>query len=188
MGYQNTLAFVTGSDRKVGEARLACDPAGIEIIKTPLDIDEIQSDKPQDISIHKAKQAYAQLQKPLVVTDTFFAIPALNGFPGAYMKFVAEWFRPEDFILLLSDKADKTITFSESITYIDEHGTKIFSKEFHGRIVDMSRGTGNSIENVAEFDGVTLGERRTQGGFSHKPEDFVWTDFATWYNENTKVQ
>ena len=188
MGHQTTLTFVTGSDRKVGEAQLVCDPVGIEIIKTPLDIHEIQSDKPQDISVHKAEQAYEKLQKPLVITDTFFSIPALNGFPGAYMKDVVQWLRPEDFILLMSDKTDKTITFSENITYIDSEGIKTFSKEFRGHIVDAPRGSGNSIENVAEFDGVTLGERRAQGGFSHKPDDFVWVDFVDWYRENMKAQ
>ena len=34
----------------------------------------------------------------IVVADTSWSIPSLNGFPGGYMKDVAEWFTPEDFI------------------------------------------------------------------------------------------
>jgi len=177
------IHFVTGNDRKIGEARIACNPAGVEVIKSPLDISEIQSDDPQEISVHKAKEAFKLLKQPLVVTDTHFSIPALKGFPGAYMKYVVDWFRPEDFILLMSDKHDKTISFSENITYIDKSGIKKFSKQFFGKIVNEPRGTGNSIENVAEFEGFTLGERREQGGFSHKPEDYVWSEFAKWYTD-----
>ena len=50
-------------------------------------------------------------------------------------------------------------------------------------LVEQPRGVGNSIENVAEFEGVTLGERRAQGGFSHKPEDYIWAKFAKWYSK-----
>jgi XTP/dITP diphosphohydrolase len=181
MNFTKTIIFVTGNDRKIGEAKLACNPAGIEVEKKELNLLEIQSDLAQEVSINKAKQAFEIVKKPLVVTDTFFSIPALKGFPGAYMKQMTGWLESEDFILLLSNKADKTIKFSENITFIDEKGIKSFSKEFSGIIVDTPRGTGNTIENVAEFDGVTLGERRTQGGFSHKPEDYVWNDFVKWY-------
>ncbi len=58
-----------------------------------------------------------------------------------------------------------------------------FSEEYEGTIVTEPRGTGNSIENVAEFEGFTLGERREQGGFSHKPEDYVWNDFIEWIKQ-----
>ena len=72
--------------------------------------------------------------------------------------------------------------FKWFIVYKDSKKVKIFSKEYWGKIIDKPRGTGNSIENVAEFDGVTLGERRKQGGFSHKPEEYIWYDFAKWYS------
>lgn len=58
---------------------------------------------------------------------------------------------------------------------------KVFSKEYWGVMVKVPRGTGNSIENVAEFEKVTLGEHRQQGGYSHQPEDYIWWDFAKWY-------
>ena len=179
------ILFVTGNKRKVGEAEDACKAFGIEIVQTPLDIDEIQSSDPAKISEHKAKAAFEQLNAPLVVTDTFWSIPALNGFPGAYMKDVSKWFSSEDFLNLMANKVDKTIMFSENIVYIDGDRTKHFTKEFYGQIV-APRGVGESIEQVAEFNGVTLGEQRERGGFGHAAEDYVWHDFATWYTDKLK--
>lgn len=177
------IYFITGNARKVGEAKLACEPAGIEIVQQQLEIDEIQSTIPNAISIDKAEKAYNLVKKPLVVTDTFWRIPALNGFPGAYMKDVASWFSSDDFLALMKNKENSQIFFSENITYKDAETIKQFSQEYEGIIVTEPRGTGNSIENVAQFEGYTLGERREQGRYSHKPEDYVWDDFVKWVNE-----
>lgn len=176
-----SIIFVTGNWRKVTEAKLACEPLGIEVLQEAYDIHEIQNDNPLEISEHKARSAFEIVNKPLVVTDTFWNIPALNGFPGAYMKDVGgKWFTPQDFILLMSDKEDKRIAFSENIVYIDNNQVKHFSKEFWGKIVPP-RGTGLPIEQVAEFNGLTIGEQRERGDVSHGPEDYVWIDFAKWF-------
>lgn len=177
-----TILFVTGNQRKLGEARLGCALYDIEVINESFEIDEIQSHNPRAVAEHKAMAAYKLAGRPVVVTDTCWSIPALNGFPGAYMKDVADWFTEQDFLNLMTGKSDDRISFSENIAYYDGSELKFFTNEFWGRIVPP-RGTGISIENVAEFDGKTLGERRTEGGYSHKPEDFVWADFARWYSE-----
>jgi len=175
-----SIIFVTGNDRKVGEAKQSCDLFDIEVLNQPVNIDEIQSSDASKISEHKARVAYEAIAKPIVVTDTFWSIPALNGFPGAYMKEVAEWFSEHDFVNLLKDKDDKRVMFSENITYFDGTELKTFGHEYWGTIVEP-RGSGISIENVCEFDGTTLGEKRAIGGFGHKPEEYVWYDFAKWY-------
>lgn len=174
------ITFVTGNSRKVGEARRSCDLFDIEVVQKTAEIDEIQSSDPLKISEHKARVAYELLGEPVVVTDTFWSIPALNGFPGAYMKEVAQWFTEQDFLNLIKDKDDKSILFSENITYFDGKEIVRFSKEYPGKLVEP-RGTGNALENVAEFDGSTLGEKRTIGGYSHSADEYVWYDFAKWY-------
>ena len=179
-----SVIFVTGNQRKLGEAKRACDLYNIEIINQSYDIDEIQSSDPRQVTEHKVRAAYALAKQPVVVTDTCWSIPALNGFPGAYMKDIANWFSEQDFLNLMADKDDHRISFTENIAYYDGETLQFFSKEFWGTIVPP-RGTGNSIENVAEFEGKTLGEHRSEGGYSHAPEDYVWADFATWYTQNT---
>ena len=100
------------------------------------------------------------------------------------MKDVAEWFEPEDFINLLSNKKDKTIIFTESIVYKDESEVKVFSKEYKGIIADSPRGNnGNAFDKVAEFNGKTFAESQDKDETSHRPEDFVWFEFAKWFSE-----
>jgi len=176
-----TVLFATGNKRKISEARLGCEMFGIKVKQIKLEIDEIQSHNPKDISKHKVKLAYFLAKKPIVVSDTFWNIPSLGGFPGGYMKDISGWFTSNDFIKLVENKTDKRISFTESIVYKDSAQMKTFSKEYWGILVEKPKGIGNSIENVTEFDGVTLGERREEGGFSHKPEEYIWAEFAKWY-------
>lgn len=122
-------------------------------------------------------------QKPVVVSDTFWNFPALSGFPGGYMKEIAQWFTPQDFLNLIKDKCDRKIIFTESITYKDKGQVKTFTKEFPGLIAESPRGMGNSIEQLAEFNGLTLGESKNLGQTSHKTEEYIWFDFAQWFSK-----
>ena len=145
------ILLATTNDRKLSEAQAACQDFGIVVEQVELQIDEIQARDAQKISVHKAAEAFRQVQKPVVVTDTSWSIPALHGFPGAYMKDVAEWFTPTDFIHLMSDKTDRRISFTENITYADGKIIRTFSQEFWGQITMSPRGSGVSIEQVVEF-------------------------------------
>ena len=177
------ILFATGNQRKIDEAKAACDDFDIEVEQLNVDIYEIQSHDPTEISKHKAQSAFEKAGAPIVVTDTSWRIPALDGFPGGYMKDVSSWLAPEDFISLLSRHEDKRIFFTETIIYVDGEEVRIFSEEYEGKIVGTPRGVGESIEQVAEFEGSTLGEHRERGGISHDPEDYIWYKFAQWYTE-----
>jgi len=93
-----SVLLATGNDRKLNEARLACDDFGISVEQVILSIDEIQHHDPSEVIKRKIYEAYRQVNKPVIVTDTSWSIPSLKGFPGVYMKDVAEWFDAEDFI------------------------------------------------------------------------------------------
>ena len=175
------IVLVTGNDRKLGEARAALTDFDIKVENKQFDIDEIQGRDAMAIATDKARKAYELVGEPVVVTDTSWDIPALRGFPGGYMKDVADWFDTIDFINLLKGHDDKSISFTETIVYQDDKQTKVFSQQFICRIADSPRGSGNSIEQLAEFDGFTIGERQQQGRFSHDPKDYVWCQFGQWF-------
>lgn len=175
------VQLATRNTRKLGEARLGCQLFGVSIQRVNVEFQEIQSQDPVEIALHKSLQAFEQLRSPVVVADTFWTIPALNGFPGAYMKEVTRWFAPEDFVRLMLPYEDKRLYFTETVVYRDENHYRTFSEEYWGVMSASPRGDGIAIEQVAEFNGHTIAERRNQGRYSHDPEGFVWSDFARWY-------
>lgn len=175
------ILLATRNPRKIGEAELGCSPFGIAVKPVVAHFQEIQSKNPVEIAIDKSRQAFEQIEKPLVVADTFWNIPAINGFPGAYMKEVTRWFRPEDFIRLLEPYQDKRVCFTETVIYRDAHHHRVFSNDYWGVIASEPRGEGIPIEQVATFNGETIAERRNLGLFSHDARDFIWTDFAAWF-------
>jgi inosine/xanthosine triphosphate pyrophosphatase family protein len=81
----NKIYFSTGNERKIKEARAACDLFGIEVVPLELNFNEIQSHDPIAISAQKVEDAYRLADKPaIVVADTSWSIPSLNGFRKSY--------------------------------------------------------------------------------------------------------
>jgi non-canonical purine NTP pyrophosphatase (RdgB/HAM1 family) len=102
------IKYVTGNQIKINFAKKQLDKYNIEIEQVRLEIDEIQSEDKFAVTTDKAQKAFEILKSPLFVTDTFWEIPALNGFPGAYMKYVNKWFSSEDFLALMKNKENRT--------------------------------------------------------------------------------
>lgn len=179
------LAFVTGNAHKLRDLEEACKPFGIEVEQLDLPVDEIQSFDTDKIALHKAKQAYRLAERPVVVQDTFWNILALRGFPGAYMRYINDWLKPEDFLVLMKGKADRTVIRTHTVAYYDGKRSKLFSRDFMGQIIDRPRGEGDAISRVVAPAGhtETIAEVRNKTGLSTiPPEESVWHDFAKWYN------
>lgn len=155
---------------------------GITLQQVELEIDEIQGSDYARIAAAKAQAAFAITGEPVVVTDTAWNIPALNGFPGAYMKEADQWFGVDDFLNLLKPYSDRRICFIESIAYKDAHTEKVISREYWGTIAFEPRGkTAPGIHQLAEFNGKTLSENHDAGSTSHDPKEYIWYEFAQWY-------
>ena len=101
------IKYVTGNKIKINYANNQLNKFGIEIEQVVLDVHEIQSLEKFAVAEDKAKKAFAILNEPFFVTDTFWEIPALNGFPGAFMKYINNWFVPQDILNLMKDKNDR---------------------------------------------------------------------------------
>lgn len=77
------IDFVTSNIKKFQEAQLVLKEWKLEQIN--IDLKEIQGTK-EEIIIEKAKEALAQLNKPLIVEDISLCCNALDGLPGPYVK------------------------------------------------------------------------------------------------------
>lgn len=186
-----TLALVTSNKDKFRDAQAVLGEFGIELEQLDLLVDAMQGFDTEKIAVRKAKEAYRLAGRPVVVQDTFWNILALRGFPGAYMRYVTEWLRAEDFLALMADKADRTVIRTHTVVYYDGKRSKVFAKDFYGTIAKEPRGKSRySIDTIVINAGETktLAEIREGSGVSSTdPKGSAWYEFAKWYNMQRKL-
>jgi XTP/dITP diphosphohydrolase len=183
----SVLLFATTNSRKITEANATLSDYDIVVEPIKLDIDEIQHRDPAEIAKAKARSAYKVINKPVVVSDTSWSIPALGGFPGGYMKDVSAWFKPSDWTSLMADKQDRTIYCHEHIAYFDGEQLQHFESTYKGVIINEARGIvseDESIEQVAILYGdKTMAEQKSDGGIASAGEVLEhWRQFGEWYS------
>ncbi len=152
-----------------------------------MDLQEIQSNDGQVIVLHKAEQAYAQLQKPVIVSDDTWDLPGLNGFPGPYMKDMNAWFTAEEFLNLTQSLKDRRVFLWQHVAYQDEHGQHYFVGSVEAVLLPEIRGSNDRFTHgtIISFDGGkhSSAELMAQGKTSIEPgTKTVWDDVQSWLN------
>ena len=179
-----TIAFATSNSRKIAESRKCLGQFGIGVVAVKVEVDEIQHHDPAEIAKAKARAAYEVTHEPVVVQDTSWKIPALGGFPGGYMKDVANWWKPEDWMRIMNG-LDRQIICLEHIAYCDGNQVKHFESQYEGSFVDLPRGEdGNSLDKVITLyaNGKTLAEMHDDGDIASASDGLDhWQLFAEWY-------
>lgn len=190
MSSRPKLYCATGNAQKFALGKLAFDKEGIDLEQIFIDIDEIQSEEPEVILADKARKAFAAAEAPVIVSDDSWSIPALKGFPGAYMKSMNHWLEPSDFLHLMQDRDNRTIYLDQRLAYIDQDGIVTFNKRLKGVIVKSPKGeTGPPIMRIVELedDGMTIAELYDKGIADKRGlERDAWSDAAEWYTQKVK--
>lgn len=137
------LYYITSNTDKVNVARKYLTPLGIAIKMKSFDFTEIQSESIEKIAEHKAQSAFERLRHPLIVNDAAWHLPALNGFPGPYMKYINDWFTSSDLLQLMQGKPDRTVIYEEVFYYIDGIETKTFVGNKTGEVLESPQGSGS---------------------------------------------
>ena len=180
------ILFATGNSRKVKEATDTLAPFGITVEPVKVEIDEIQHQDPAEITKAKARAAYAVTHQPVVVSDTSWSIPALGGFPGGYMKDIADWWAQEDWQAVMARHDDKTIYCLEHVAYSDGDTVMHFEQRYTGRFIDQPRG---KLEDYESFESLvilygdkTMAEQLESGDIASAGESLGhWQQFGEWY-------
>jgi len=186
----NTIYFATSNQEKIQIAQTICQEANITVKPIKLDIDEIQGEDPELIVRDKAQRAYEQLGMPVVVSDDTWDIPALKGFPGAYMKSINYWFTPDDFLRLMDGVENRTIIIHQYLAYTDGNVTEVFKNDIPGRIINEASGKSEKSPNMTvtvldSDNGKTIAEVFEQGEeavvarYKNRPD--AWHGFIEWY-------
>jgi non-canonical purine NTP pyrophosphatase (RdgB/HAM1 family) len=182
----DTIVFATGNARKIAEANATLGEYGLVVEPTKIEADEIQHHDPAEITKAKARAAYAVVKRPVVVSDTSWAIPALNGFPGGYMKDVSIWWQADDWLSIMARHDDKRIICMEHLAYYDGETLQHFVEEYEGHFTTEARGRideAEAFERVAVMYGdKTMAEQLEEGSHASAGEEHGhWQQFAKWY-------
>lgn len=181
------LYFATGNSEKFQIAEAIFLDFGIQLIQAKLDIDEIQGEDSEVISIDKANKAFALLKKPVVINDDSWSIPGLKGFPGPYMKSMNHWLSPQDLLNLTQGLKDRRAIVIQYIVYKDSRTVKVIRNDFENSLLKEARGNyGNAIQKIVSVPndgGLSIAEAYDRGTTANEREVAAgWQQAAQWYS------
>lgn len=152
------ITFVTGNPAKVEKlARLLA----VALDHQALDLPELQSLDLEFIVQAKAKEAYRQLGRPVLVEDVSLTFHALKQLPGPFIKWFLKSMSLPDICKLLEGQDDRSATARVCYALYDGKEMHLFDGQISGTIPAEPRGdNGFGWDPIFIPDGLdkTLGE------------------------------
>jgi inosine triphosphate pyrophosphatase len=102
----------------------------------------VQSMDLKEILEAKAREAFRQLNRPLIVDDVSMGLDELGGLPGPFIKYWLERVGTDGVCRLADLTKTRRATAQVGIGYCDQSGFWAFTGEGHGHIADSPAGTG----------------------------------------------
>ena len=132
------ITFITGNPHKAAEVeRLLGCPVRHEEVSG----EEIQAIDLEPVVRYKAAHAYTALRRPVLVEDTGLAVNAMNGFPGALIKWFLQSLGTDGICRLLQAETDRQAHATTVFGYHDGTSCYVFTGTVVGRIPDIPRGS-----------------------------------------------
>ncbi len=152
------FTFISGNEKKAVQLKLWL---GLPVRHQKLDIEEIQSLDLQAVAAHKARQAYAQLKKPVLVEDVGVTFDALGALPGPYIKWFLEELGGEGLTNLVARLDSQKATVSICYAWYNGTDMRFFEHSVRGSIPPEPRGStdfGWNADFIPEGSDKTYGE------------------------------
>lgn len=130
------LVVVTTNPNKLAEINQIL---GTNHQVSKIDIPEIQTQDLDELITHKAKEAYRQVKKPVLVEDVSLAIKSLGGLPGTFVKFFLNALGTEGTAALAKGQ-DTSTTSTAAVAIFDGKSLKIFKGQVKGTLSLKNRG------------------------------------------------
>ena len=176
------LYFVSSNSHKYKEAKTILGSFGIKLGFFKLTLEEIQSISLKEIAEKKAKNAFSQCKKPVIIEDDGLFIDSLNGFPGPYSSYVFKTIGNKGILKLLSSK--RNAKFVSIITYCDKKTLKTFDAKLDGTIPKSQKGKGWGYDPIfiPKNSRKTFAEINYKNELSHRFK--ALKKFSNWYLHN----
>jgi non-canonical purine NTP pyrophosphatase (RdgB/HAM1 family) len=133
------LLFVSSN---AGKAREVEDLLGLPIALLDLDLPEIQALDVEGVVRQKALGAYAATGQRVLVEDTGLYLDALNGLPGALVRWFLLTIGPAGICGLIPAGATRVATARSAVALCEGGTVEIFTGETRGEITALPAGSG----------------------------------------------
>jgi len=131
------FTFISGNPGKVAQVKAYLD---YPFTHKKLDLMEIQSLDLEEIILHKAQEAYRQIQSPVLIEDTALTFHALGKLPGTLIKWFLNEMGTVKLCQLLNSFSDRTATAQVCFGLYDGTTLRTFTASMEGSIANEPRG------------------------------------------------
>lgn len=148
------VAYVTNNLNKARESISILKEMGIEVEVVQANILEVQSDDILEIAKFRAKEAYRQLRRSVIVEDAGLFIDALGGFPGPYSSYVFRTIGVNGVLKLMEGMKRRGATFKSVVAFHDGKRVRTFVGRVKGKISLEPRGSSWGFDPIFEPRGL----------------------------------
>ncbi len=169
------IVYVTGNQLKVDYLKSIINSNQFEVVAKKMDCPEIQSDSILEVAAFSAKWACNELKTDVLKNDSGLVIPALNGFPSAYSKYVEQTLGAEGILKLMEGKENREAYYLDAFAYCEVgKEPKVFVSKSHGYIATEKSGSfGNEYDTIF----VPQGKTKTMANMTYE-------EFLTCFNDD----
>lgn len=170
------INYITTNKFKVLVAKENLEPLGIEVVAKSIDCPEIQADTIEEVAKFSSKYASDFLKEDTLKNDSGIIIPALNGFPAAYTKYVDQTIGVDGVLKLMDGVEEREAYFLEVLAYT-EYGKEpiTFTSKTEGVLAKVKSG-----ENGWSWDFIFIpkGQDKTLACYSDDERWKFWDNTA----------
>lgn len=131
------LTLVTGNENKWREAARIL---GRPLERVALELPELQAATSREVALEKARVAFTQLRRPLIVEDAGLELAALGGFPGPFIKYWEALGGLESICRALDGLPDRRATAVCVLSVASAEGVEVVEGRVSGAIAGTPRG------------------------------------------------
>lgn len=168
------VALITSNMGKLKEFQHGLEPLGLRVRHLPIECDEVQADRLEDVVKACIAQVVQQGHEDFILDDSGMFVHHLKGFPGVYSSYVNETLGCPGILRLLEGAPDRTAHFECCIgCHFHDAGQIIVKGSSPGRIGMEQKGSGGfGYDPIFIPDGsdVTFAEMdlEEKNRFSHR--------------------
>ena len=149
------LKVVTSNDGKIKEFKQAFDKTQVHPVKVPVGYPEVQASSLEEVVDFGLSWLKEKIHPPFVIDDAGVFVDGLNGFPGAYSRYVYDTIGPQGLLKQMEGQDNRTASFKCVLGLLLEDGTvHKFIGECKGKIIhDLKGDNGFGYDPVFVPDG-----------------------------------